>query len=411
MSHVFVRPILYNSIDIMLSSQIPEEFKDIRPYAPDELPQVFAELMADEQFMQVAMKLVPDLKEKLAVALPSLTGKDGAGAAGTLAVQKAFFYPLVKHIADTCTASLELSLPEGFDRQQPHTFITNHRDIVLDSAFLSMLLVDNGFPTTVEIAIGDNLLIFPWIKKLVRINKSFIVQRSLSMREMLRASQTLSRYMHFAIFEKQENIWIAQREGRAKDSNDRTQEALLKMMVMGGEGSVIDRLRHLHLVPMALSYEYDPCDYLKAKEFQQKRDDPTFKKSRQDDLQNMQTGIFGQKGCVHFEAAPCIDEWLGTIPAATPKAELFGLIAQHIDSEIHRCYQLYPLNYVAADTLTGEDTFSAHYTHQQLLDFNEYLSSRLALIDLPEPDETFLRKCILTMYANPVFNKQAALHQ
>jgi len=393
----------------MLSSQIPEEFKDIRPYAPDELPQVFQELVADEQFMTIATKMVPGLQQKLAAFLPSLTGGVGGGSA--LAVQKALFYPIVKHIADTCTASLDLSLPDRFDRQLPHTFITNHRDIVLDSAFLSVLLVDKGFPTTVEIAIGDNLLIFPWIKKLVRINKSFIVQRSLPMRELLRASQTMSRYMHFAIDQKQENIWIAQREGRAKDSDDRTQEALLKMMAMGGEGSVIDRLRQLHLVPMALSYEYDPCDYLKAKEFQQKRDDPAFKKSRQDDLTNMQTGIFGQKGHVHFQAAPCIDEWLNTVPADTPKTELFSLIASHIDSEIHRSYRLYPCNYVAADALYGESTYSSHYTHQQLLDFDEYLSARIALIDLPEPDEAFLRKCILTMYANPVFNKETAMQQ
>lgn len=387
----------------MLSSQIPEEFKDIRPYADDELPQVLAELMADEQFMSVAAKVVPDLQKKLA-AVPAM-----AGGAGVLDIQKAFFYPLVQHIIQTCSKGIDLSIPEDFDRQAPHTFITNHRDIVLDSAFLSLLMVDNGFPTTVEIAIGDNLLIYPWIKKLVRINKSFIVQRSLSMREMLRASQTMSRYMHFAIGEKHENIWIAQREGRAKDSDDRTQDALLKMMVMGGEGSVIERLKQLHLVPMALSYEYDPCDYLKAKEFQQKRDIEGFKKSKADDLVNMQTGIFGQKGRIHFQAAPCIDEWLDTIDPDTPKTELFSLIAQHIDTEIHRSYRLYPANYVAADALLGESTHSEHYTEAELLGFDNYLSQRIALIDLPTPDEAFLRKCIMTMYANPVFNNEAAM--
>ena len=392
----------------MLSIQIPEEYKDIRPYADDELPQVFQELLADEQFMQVVGKVAPDLIKKLPALLPSLS--KGVGG-GSLAIQKTFFYPLVQRIIKECTAGLSLAIPEDFDRTAPHTFITNHRDIVLDSAFLSVLLIDNGFPTTVEIAIGDNLLIYPWIKKLVRINKSFIVQRSLSMREMLRASQTMSRYMHFAVNQKHENIWIAQREGRAKDSDDRTQEALLKMMVMGGEGSVIERLKDLHLVPMALSYEYDPCDYLKAKEFQLKRDVEGFKKSREDDLINMQTGIFGQKGRVHFQAAPCIDAWLDTLDPDMPKTDLFPLVAQHIDREIHRSYRLFPSNYVAADALLGESAHSDHYTHEEFLAFDEYLSQRIALIDLTEPDVAFLRERILTMYANPVFNQEKAVSE
>ncbi|MBP5770631.1 MAG: 1-acyl-sn-glycerol-3-phosphate acyltransferase [Bacteroidaceae bacterium] len=390
----------------MLSSQIPEEFKDIRPYADDELPQVLAELMADEQFLQVVKQVAPDMVKKLPATLSSLQG--GGGVVGSLAIQKAFFYPLVQKIVKECTSGVDLSLPEGFDRTSPHTFITNHRDIVLDSAFLSALLVDNGFPTTVEIAIGDNLLIYPWIKKLVRINKSFIVQRSLSMREMLRSSQMMSRYMHFAIAEKHENIWIAQREGRAKDSDDRTQDSLLKMMAMGGDGSIIDRLKQLHLVPMALSYEFDPCDFLKAKEFQQKRDVEGFKKSREDDLVNMKTGIFGKKGRVHFQAAPCIDSWLDSLDPDMPKTELFPLIAQHIDREIHRSYCLYPCNYIAADVLLGENVHSDYYTRDEFLSFDDYVFKRVALVDVPEPDEAFLRERILTMYANPVFNQEKA---
>ena len=397
----------------MLSSQIPEEFKDIRPYAPDELPQVFAELMADEQFMTVASKMVPDLKAKLG-QLQAAASASGTSSLSNLDVQKMFFYPLVKHIISSCSEGIDLSVPEGFHREQPHTFITNHRDIVLDSAFLSFLLVDNGFPTTVEIAIGDNLLIYPWIKKLVRINKSFIVQRSLSMREMLRASQVMSRYMHYAVEEKHENIWIAQREGRAKDSDDRTQDALLKMMVMGGEGTVIERLRQLHLTPMALSYEYDPCDFLKAEEFQLKRDVEGFKKSKQDDLVNMQTGIFGKKGRIHFEAADCIDTWLGTLDSEISKTELFPLVAKYIDRGIHRSYRLFAGNYVAADMLSGSVGRAKYYDEAERGVFESYLAERIALAAKNiearglKPDTTFLRERILTMYANPVFNYEKA---
>lgn len=391
---------------------VPEEFKDIRPYLPEELPQVFDELMADEQFVQAVGKVMPDVREKMKAFLLAHEGTTFTN----LDVQKAFFYPLVQHIIATCSKGIDLSVPEQLDRQQPHTFITNHRDIVLDSAFLSCLLVENQFPTTVEIAIGDNLLIFPWIKKLVRINKSFVVQRSLQMREMLRASQTMSRYMHYAIDEKHENIWIAQREGRAKDSDDRTQDSILKMMAMGGEGTIIERLRQLHLTPMALSYEYDPCDYLKAKEFQQRRDIVDFKKSKADDLASMKTGIFGQKGHIHFEAAPCIDEWLDTLDPATPKLEIFPLVARHIDSEIHRGFRLYPSNLAAADLLAAASDPSgvpARSTSEQRAAFEDYLQQRIVLAadalqaEGLQPDPAFLRERLLTMYANPVFNQES----
>ena len=349
-------------------------FNDIRPYLPEELPQVFDELMADEQFVQAVSRVMPDVCGKMKAFLKANEGTSFTN----LDVQKTFIYPLVQHIIATCTQGIDLSVPEHLDRQQPHTFITNHRDIVLDSAFLSFLLVENQFPTTVEIAIGDNLLIFPWIKKLVRINKSFIVQRSLSMREMLRASQTMSRYMHYAIAEKHENIWIAQREGRAKDS---------------------------------------PCDYLKAKEFQQRRDIPDFKKSKADDLASMQTGIFGAKGHIHFAAAPCIDEWLDTLDPATPKLEIFPLIARHIDQEIHRNFRLYPSNLIAAALLTSSSASSVssgRFTPADLSAFEDYLQQRIALAanalqaEGLQPDPAFLRERLLTMYANPVFNQEKA---
>lgn len=326
----------------------------------------------------------------------------------SLEVQKKIFYPLITNLATKVCDGFSLDSGKITDKRLPHTFITNHRDIVLDSAFLSIALLNNGFENTVEIAIGDNLLIHPWIKKLVRVNKSFIVQRAVSLRQMLVSSARMSRYMHYAIAVKGENIWIAQREGRAKDSNDRTQDAILKMMAMGGEGSVTERLRQLHLTPTALSYEYDPCDYLKAKEFQQKRDIEGFRKSPADDLLNMQTGIFGYKGKVTFRMAGCIDEWLDTLPDDMPKTELFSAIAQHIDKEIHRNYTLYAGNYAAADLLRGTDTYAGHYTAEEKTRFENYLQSRIDMVDLPNPDIDFLRERLLTMYANPVFNQTEA---
>lgn len=380
---------------------IPEKFDAIRPYTPEELPKVFDELLADEQFcviMQSFFKDVPlELLKKKLYACPD-----------NLSVQKAFFYPLLEQLMAKCSTGLDMNVEALPDKTQNYTFISNHRDIVLDSALLCKLLIDCGFPNTVEIAIGDNLLIYPWIKKLVRVNKSFIVQRSLTMREMLQSSKCMSEYMHFAVNEKHENIWIAQREGRAKDSNDRTQESVLKMMAMGGEGSAVERLADLNIVPLSISYEYDPCDYLKAKEFQLKRDNPEFKKSREDDLQNMQTGIFGFKGKVHYHAAPCINSWLSELETL-PKGEFFGEVARRIDLDIHRNYCLFACNYIAADLLAAENKYAAHYTQEEKAQFEAYLASRIAMIDLENKDEDFLRQTILTMYANPLKNQEQAL--
>lgn len=380
---------------------IPEKFDAIRPYTPEELPKVFDELLADEQFcviMQSFFKDVPlELLKKKLYACPD-----------NLSVQKAFFYPLLEQLMAKCSTGLDMNVEALPDKTQNYTFISNHRDIVLDSALLCKLLIDCGFPNTVEIAIGDNLLIYPWIKKLVRVNKSFIVQRSLTMREMLQSSKCMSEYMHFAVNEKHENIWIAQREGRAKDSNDRTQESVLKMMAMGGEGSAVERLADLNIVPLSISYEYDPCDYLKAKEFQQKRDNPEFKKSREDDLHNMQTGIFGFKGKVHYHAAPCINSWLSELETL-PKGEFFGEVARRIDLDIHRNYSLFACNYIAADLLAAENKYAAHYTQEEKAQFEAYLASRIAMIDLENKDEDFLRQTILTMYANPLKNQEQAL--
>ena len=277
--------------------------------------------------------------------------------------------------------------------QLRYTFISNHRDIVLDSAFLDVKLIEARYPTTVEIGIGDNLLIYPWIKRLVRMNKAFTVRRGLTPKEMLSSSQLMSQYIHFAVTQKHENIWIAQREGRAKDSDDRTQESVLKMLAMGGD------LRELNIVPLTISYEYDPCDYLKAQEMQQKRDNPTFKKSRQDDLDNMKTGIFGYKGRVCYRCGTPVNEWIDEL-ANLPRKEFFTELARRMDREIHRGYTIFPANRVAA---------GADCTEEERAAFNAYVDGQLAKVQLDNPDLPFLRQCIITMYANPYINHQAAL--
>ena len=377
--------------------KIPEQFDPIRPFEPDELPDVFDRLLQNEQFSSVLAYLYPDVpKEALAAKMHAC--KDN------LDFQKTFCYGFLVQLLARLSKGCDIDIA-SLDTDSRYTFISNHRDIVLDSALLDKLLIDAGFNTTCEIAIGDNLLKLPWVKDLVRVNKSFIVERALSMREMLMASKRLSEYMHFVIAEKNDNIWIAQREGRAKDSNDRTQEAILKMMVMGGEGSIIDRLKQLHLVPLAISYEYDPCDYLKAAELQARRDNPSWQKGPMDDVTSMQTGIMGYKGYIHYQCADCIDSYLDTIPADTPKTELFRLIADHIDRQIFAGYRLYPNNYVALDLLHGDSVHADHYTAEDKAQFEAYLKGQLDKIEMEGKDDAYLREQMLKMYANPAINQ------
>lgn len=375
------------------------KFDEIRPFEPNELPEVFDRLIADPQFRMVLGYLYPGVPTD-AIAAKIRQCRTN------LDFQKAFCYGFLKDLLAKASTGCDMNVG-AIDTAGRYTFVSNHRDIVLDSALLDMLLIDSGFTTTCEIAIGDNLLAAPWIKDLVRVNKSFIVLRSAGIREMLANSKRMSEYMHVVIGEKHDNVWIAQREGRAKDSNDRTQSSILKMMAMGGEGSAVERLRQLHIVPLAISYEYDPCDWLKAQEFQLKRDIEGWTKSKADDVMSMQTGIMGYKGRIHYHCAPCIDSWLSSI-ADTPKGELFEVVAQHIDREIHANYTLYANNYIALDMLNGNDGNAGKYTAEDRARFEKYLEGQLAKIQIDNKDEDFLMNKMILMYANPAKNQMAA---
>lgn len=378
----------------------PQEFDSIRPFEPEELPQVYERLLANEQFQAVLRFLYPE------VPIEAI-GAKMRQCRTNFEFQKTFCYGFLQQLLSRASTGCDMDT-SAIDIHRRYTFVSNHRDIVLDSALLDKLLIDAGCETTCEIAIGDNLLSLPWVKDLVRVNKSFIVERSLQPRQMLLASKRLAEYMHYAIAEKNENIWIAQREGRAKDSDDRTQDAILKMMAMGGEGSLVERLQSLHIVPLSISYEYDPCDFLKAAEFQLKRDVPGWRKGPMDDVISMRTGIMGYKGRIHYHCGECIDQWMLTLDASLGKQGMLRQIAAHIDSEIHRNYMLFANNYVALDLLEESNAHSDKYTEEEKMAFVKYIQGQLDKIDIPGKDVGYLRERMLTMYANPVRNFLAA---
>ena len=375
-------------------------YEDIRPYRDEEVAEVVERLLGDPKFCAILPNIAPDIPiEKLKAEMRN---------AKTISdFQVGIIYPILRNYAKRSTVSLNLSGFKYLDKSMAYTFISNHRDIVLDSAFLDFQLIEKGWDT-VEIAIGDNLLVFPWIEDMVKLDKSFIVKRGLPIREQLGSSLELSSYMHYTISEKNQSIWLAQREGRAKDSNDRTQESVLKMLNLGGPGSVLENLASMNIVPVSISYEYDPCDYLKAKEMQLRRDNPEYKKTQKDDLMNMQIGIMGFKGRVFYKISPCISDELLKMEGSMHKNELFEKIAHLIDQRIHLNYHLYPGNYIAADLLDGMDQFSQSYSASEKEHFITYLKNQLDKIDLENKDEDFLNRRMLEMYSNPLKNKVKA---
>jgi len=377
----------------------PEQFDDICPLHSNQVAEAVKSLLSEPKFVGVLQYLFPQIPlEKVIALFQSVQTVDD--------FQRKIDYPFLKQLEAKTSKGIDLEGAEKLDRSINHLFISNHRDIVLDSAFLCVELIDAGFDT-VEIAIGDNLLIYPWIETLVRLNKSFVVRRGVSGRGQLQASQHLSHYMRYALSDKHQSIWLAQREGRAKDGNDRTQESLLKMLNMSGEGSITENLSSLNICPLTISYEYDPCDYLKAKEFQQKRDNPEYKKSPADDLLNMQTGIMGYKGKIVYRLAGNIADRIKAMPAL-PRGEQFAAVAQLIDSLIHSNYEIYDNNRIAYDQL-NPDKKAGGYTPEAEAAFLKYIDERIAKIDLPEKDEDFLRFKLLEMYANPLVNQLEAL--
>ena len=374
-----------------------KKYESIRPLASEEVQTAIQHLTSLEPLRAVyeSLQLEQSWDELVEVLSTCHSVED---------FKRTVSYHWVKHIMRKCCSSVELTGTDHITKDGAYTYISNHRDIILDSAFLNVLVADieAKFP---EIAIGDNLMLYPWIETLVKLNGSFLVRRNLQGREVLLAARLLSEYMHDAIAEGK-SLWIAQREGRSKDSTDKTQPALLKMLALGAKSrQPLEALAPLNIVPVTCSYEYDPCDYLKAQEMQLKRDIEGFKKSPADDGINMRTGIFGWKGEVSFHIGRPLNELVASRGETAEQYSTPEAIALLIDSEIHSHYKLYPINYIALDTLEGGKRGLYDYSAEDEAKALKYIESRIDLVKLPDglsPDRTFLRHSLLTMYANPV---------
>ena len=276
------------------------------------------------------------------------------------------------------------------DIKQGAFFMTNHRDIVLDSAWLSLLLRCKYFIRPF-IGIGNNLFAYKWIEIFVRFNRCFVVKRGAGAHAQLENAKQLSAYIRH-LRGQGKSIWLAQREGRAKDSNDLTQASVLHMLTLG-EKDFFENVKTLNICPVSITYEFDPCDYLKAAEMQLKRDNPKWRKRKSDDVLSMKTGIRGEKGHVVYRLTPSINPEIDAMLAAHPEYleqpihDQLQHVCDIIDRHIHLGYEIY----------------------ERGTDFDDYIASRLALIDVPNKDEAFLRERLYEMYRFPEINYQKAV--
>lgn len=268
-------------------------------------------------------------------------------------------------------------------------FLTNHRDIILDAAWLSYRLRLRYFIRPF-MGVGNNLFAKPWIEHLMRFMRCFVVKRGEGVHAQLENAKQLSAYIRM-LRSQGKSIWLAQREGRAKDSNDLTQASVLHMLTLGDD-DFFKNVKALNICPVSITYEFDPCDYLKAAEMQLKRDNPRWRKSKRDDVKSMQTGIRGEKGRVVYRLTPSINPEIEALLANEPKWRTAPIhdqlqrVCDIIDRHIHQGYEIF----------------------NRGTEFDAYIESRLAMIDIPNKDEAFLRDKLYEMYNNPVINYKKA---
>ncbi len=367
-------------------------FDEIRPYRDEEIPQVMRRMIEKTSLFVMTGVFFPELS-------PQQIKDRFLQIRTTEELQDKYMGEALRRMVAVSIDKLSIVGIEHLDPQQPYLFIANHRDIILDPGIFNEYRYKHGFPTTL-IAIGDNLLVSGLVTDLMKLNKSFIVHRSVPRNKLLQYSMRLSHYIRQKMAEG-ESIWIAQRSGRAKDGNDETQTSLLKMLSISGTGSLMENFSNLNLVPLTISYELEPCDMLKAEELvHEKRKLPYTK----DDKMSIVRGIRDPKGRVHLEIGKPLqrEEYQQLGPEDQRNAWIRNL-ADLIDQKIQRTYHLWPTNYIACDLLESERRYNQHYTAQEKERFEQHLTNRMKEMNGPEEA---LRHQFLQLYAQPVYNRE-----
>ncbi len=311
-----------------------------------------------------------------------------------------FIYQAVQKVLEKSSDGLTSSGFEKLEKHTPYLFISNHRDIILDTSLLNVCLYDNGLIMTAS-AIGDNLVQKAFLHTLSRLNRNFLVQRGLPPRELLQSSKLMSEYIYQLLSRENRSVWIAQREGRTKDGNDATQQGVLKMLAMASdEPNLMDYFKKIRIVPVSISYEYDPTDALKLPRLIAEANDEVYVKEKNEDFMTLLSGIMGQKKRIHIHVCDVLDSELESIKAEQDNQnKQIQMLAQVIDDAILSTYKLWPTNYIAYDLLNNTDTYSSHYTEKEKHVFERRLEMRI------DAGNELARNSFLSLYANPVVNK------
>ena len=370
-------------------------FKSIRPYYDREVSEILQKIKGHSKVRAMLAYGFPELSENERFE-KLFSCKTIADFQGNI------MYQVIKKAMEKSIAQFTY---EGFDKlkkEQAYLFISNHRDIILDTSLLNVTLHNHNLPMTAS-AIGDNLVKEKFLKILSMLNRNFIIYRNLPPREALESSKIVADYIQFCIQKDQRSVWLAQREGRTKNGDDRTQQGVLKMLTLATpEGmSPIQYLKTLNIVPMSISYEFDPTDMLKIPALMAQHYGIEYVKSKQEDFENILQGLTGQKGRVHISVGTPLQQQLDLIEQEHNHInKQLHALADVLDKSIHSQYKLFPTNYIAYDLLNNSDTFKDFYTEKELRQFERRMHNRTKSENNIISQEKFLE-----MYANAVKNK------
>ena len=368
-----------------------ENFDDIRPYNEEEAHAAYLRLMDDTRFQDAILKCLPDYSiDDFRRDFDKYNGIDD--------VQADFIRRFIEVFTNQSSKGVEFRGMEHVDSDKAYLYIANHRDITFDSALLQLYFFQENRHSS-KIAVGDNLIKTPVLGEVARLNKMILVKRSGSLREKIIDSRHLSAYIQRSIFKENESVWIAQRDGRTNDGYDYTKQGLLKMITLSDTSDVMETIRRLRITPVTVSYEYEPCDSLKARELALTANGQHYQKRPGEDFESIKQGIFGDKGRISLVIGKPLDTELDGIPANLNNNDKLHSVCELIDKQIYQNYKLYPNNFIAHDLMTGSDEYREKYTDEEREKFQAYLQKKAVVRDVALDK---MMHNLLRIYANQV---------